>query len=506
MGRKKITQQKRAAPKTVQEFRNYRSSGASLVNKALLDINTFLRSADEDISDNLDVLKARSRELSMGNSLGIAAIKRIRTNTVGIGLKLKSTIDHELLGLDAKEAEKIERLLETMWEFWAESVECDFNRMKNFYQLQSLAMATKLVDGECFVVMPFKKNIGEAFELKIRFLDSTKCVSPNETDTESIIKGVEIDRDGAPQAYYFGKDKENTETVRVPIFGKLTGRRNVLHVFDLERIGQKRGVPLLAPIIEELHQITKVGRAELKNIAVSTIFTAFIKNQSTETMLKGASKLGDVKKGEIPTIEFDSGNFGELAPGQDVVYANPNRQYTPLDTFIEAIVKKAGAGIGIPHDVLISHFNKSYSASRAALNEAWTTYLVHRENFLTDFCKPIYAEFVDYLVDENIVELPGYRENLLKRMAYLRSEWIGSSPGQIDPVKEVKATAERLRLGITTKEKEMKALGLGDYEKIQIQLKKELENDLELEEIKREARQGKGGETSVVVASGKEKE
>ncbi|WP_297489148.1 phage portal protein [uncultured Cetobacterium sp.] len=507
MGKKtqrKVGTQSKGIPQR-QDFSNYSRSGASLVNKALMDINSFLNTPDEDISDNIDILKARSREMYMGNSVGIAAIRKIRTNSIGIGLKLKSTIDYKIIGISQEEAEELEDRLESLWEYWAESTECDYNRMKNFYQLQALAMTSKLVDGEAFAVMPYKSNLKEAFELKVRLLDSANCVSPNGSDSDTIVKGVETDPEGVPVAYYFARDKEKTDVVKVPIFGEKSGRRNIIHVFDSERIGQKRGIPLLSPLIEELHQITKVGRAELKNIAVSTIFSAFIKNESQETMLKGASKLGEKPAKEIPILQFDSGNFGELAPGQDIVFANPNRQYSPLDTFIGSIIKKIGAALEIPNDVLISYFNKSYSASRAALNEAWRTYLVHRQNFLIEFCNPIYSEFVDYLIDKKQIELKGYKEDLLKRRAYLSCEWIGSSPGQIDPIKEVRASIEKINNGLSTREREMKALGLGEYDKIQNQRKREVLNELKLEELKRKSRELKGGETNVVVESGKEK-
>ena len=490
--------QKRADPV------NYSESGASLVSTALGDLSYVLNSPEEDIEDNKDVLMGRSRQLSMGNALAVSAFKKFGTNVVGTGLKLKSMLDAEILRISEQQAEELEDKLEMYWEYWAETIECDFERQCNFYQLQSLAMLTKLRDGECFVALPFRRNPGEVFDLKIRVLDSALCTSPF-GGAKKIINGVESDSQGVPVAYHFKKSYNSSEFVRIPIFGERTGRRNILMLMEKERPGQKRGVPILSPVIEELHQITKVRRAELKNIAVSTIFTGFITSDTTQKHVETKSELAKIVQEDGREIKLGAGNIWALPPGQKMEFANPNRQSASLDGFISSVAKNIGACIGIPYEVLMSSFNSSYSASRAALNEAWRTYSIHREWLISEFCQPIYAEFLDYIVAIGIIDLPGYKDNLLIRRAYQSSEWIGNSAGQIDPLKEVKASALKVQLGVSSLARESKALTGVDYEKTFKQRKREAKLELEIEEIKRKAREKKGGEAGVVVASGKEK-
>lgn len=481
---------------------NYSESGASLVSTALEDLSYILNSPEEDIEDNKDVLMGRARQLAMGNAMAVSTFQKFKTNVVGTGLKLKSMLDAEILGISEEEAEILEDKLETYWEYWVETIECDFDRQCNFYQLQALAILTKLRDGECFVALPFRKNIGDVFDLKIRILDSALCTSPF-GGNKKIVNGVESDSQGVPVAYHFKKNYTSSEFVRIPIFGEKTGRRNILMLMDKERPGQKRGVPVISPVIEELHQVTKVRRAELKNIAVSTIFTAFITSATTSQHVETKSSLSKLKQEDGKEIKMGSGNIWTLPPGQKMEFANPNRQCASLDSFISSVAKSIGACVGIPYEVLISYFNSSYSASRAALNEAWRTYLNHREWLISDFCKPIYAEFLDYIVDIGLIDLPGYKENALKRRAYQGSEWIGNSAGQIDPLKEVKASAEKIRIGVSTLARETKILTGVDYEKTYKQRKRELKMELELEKIKRKVRQEKGGDTNVMVASSK---
>ena len=496
--RKRNKNQNRADPM------NYSHSGGSSINTALADLFSGINTPEEDIEENKEVLMGRSRQLAMGNALAISALKKIRTNVIGSGLKLKASIPADILGINEEEAEKIERKLETLWEYWAESTECDYEGQMNFYQIQSLVILTKLRDGECFVGLPFRKNLNDVFELKLRVLDSALCVNPSGS-SEKVMNGVESDSQGVPIAYHFRKNYKSMDTVRISKYGSLTGRQNILVLMERERAGQKRGVPLLSPVMEELHQVTKVRRAELKNILVSTIFSVFVTSPDSKSTLKLKKDFNSLIDEKNEVVKLGSGTISVLPPGVKIEQANPNRQCASLDSFITSIAKNIGACLEIPYEVLMSSFNSSYSASRAALNEAWRTYMLHREWHIAEFCKPVYAEFLDYIVDSGIIELPGYKENLLIKRAYQGSEWFGSSVGQIDPSKEAKAAEIRLRCGLTSLTRETKLLTGADYETVLKQRRKEAQNELELNELKRKAREVKGGGENVMVESGKEK-
>lgn len=81
----------------------YGNYGASTYKKSLIGWNYAGGSAREDINDNLNVLRQRSRDLYMGVPLGTGAIKTMRTNVVGRGLMLKPTVDAGNVGAAAKQ-------------------------------------------------------------------------------------------------------------------------------------------------------------------------------------------------------------------------------------------------------------------------------------------------------------------------------------------------------------------------------------------------------------------
>src|SRR3712207_1270618 len=75
---------------------------------------------DTDILIGLDDLRAKSRNLYMNNDLAGAALKKMRTKTVGSGLLPKPTINYTYLGIDREEAKKLERIIKNKFNAWAQ--------------------------------------------------------------------------------------------------------------------------------------------------------------------------------------------------------------------------------------------------------------------------------------------------------------------------------------------------------------------------------------------------
>ena len=67
------------------------------------------RSPKEDLDLNHDELMQKARDLYYGTTIGNGALKTIRTNVVGVGLKCRPNIDAEFLGMTEDQAAEWER-------------------------------------------------------------------------------------------------------------------------------------------------------------------------------------------------------------------------------------------------------------------------------------------------------------------------------------------------------------------------------------------------------------
>ena len=110
------------------------------------------------------------------------------------------------------------------------------------------------------------------------------------------------------------------------------------------------------------------------------------------------------------------------------------------------------------------NFEASYSASRGALLEAWKLFNYWRQWWVTNFCQPIYEEWLQEAVLKGRVNAPGFFDDPMIRYAYSWADWTGPSQGQLDPVKEVKAAILRVENGFSTRQRETAELTGGDWE------------------------------------------
>lgn len=433
-------------------------------------------SPDEDINDNLQVLRQRSRDLYMGASpIATGAIKTFRTNVVGAGLRLKPKIDYELLNMTEEEGNAWEEKTEKEFLLWSESKDCDAQRMNNFYELQQLVFLSQLLSGDTFVTMPYIKGRGP-YGLALNTIEADRCVTPTLMIGKTNIKnGVEVGEYGEPVAYHFAKKHPlsrsailENDVVRIKAYGEETGLPNVLHIMESERPGQTRGVPVLAPVIESLKQLGRYTEAELMAAVVSGMFTIFIET---------ANDVGETGFGEaIPhdeqidhddnfSYEMGNGAIVGLAPGETANGVNPGRPNTAFDGFVIAISRQIGTALEIPYELLVKQFNASYSASRASLLEAWKMFKMRRTWITTDFCQPVYEQFLYEAIAIGRIDAPGFFNDALIRKAYCGSEWSGPTQGQIDPLKEVNAANKRVEGGFSTRERETIELTGGDFNK-----------------------------------------
>ena len=146
----------------------YSHYGANRTKPSVIGWNSLSKSPAEDISDNIELLRERSRDLYAGGGpLGRGAIDRLVLNSVGPGLTLNCRIPSEILGLSEEEAEEWEHTTEREFAFWAESKDCDITRSMNFYELQNLCFKSVLLNGDALVMLPMRNTKNFPYDLRV---------------------------------------------------------------------------------------------------------------------------------------------------------------------------------------------------------------------------------------------------------------------------------------------------------------------------------------------------
>lgn len=460
------------------ENKGYSQSGAGYKKASLKSFYANSGSAHEDIEYNLETLRKRSRELYMSAPLATSAIETSRTKVVGQGLRLKSRVDGDILGWDDEKVVDFQRQVEREFALWADSKECDATGMHDFYDFQQLAIKSWLMSGDCFVLIKSQKpSRFNPYGLSMQLIEADRCRTPffengmngmvtsQKLDNGGFIyDGVETDANGKVVAYHFANKHKgeltpgNVETTfqRVLAAGPRTKLPIVLHIMNAERPDQYRGVPMLAPVLEALLQMRRYTEAECTAAVLQSYLTVFITSQTTSASagLGLPMSAGQEVPGYEPEREYQMapGAMIRLQDGENITTVEPTHPSGSFDVFVDAVLKQIGASLEIPAEVLIKAFNSNYSASRAALHEAWETFYMRRNWFVNDFCNPIFKCFMYEAVSKGRIDAPGFFTDPLKQKAYLRCDWIGPTPASLDPLKEVNAELLKVENGLSTHE------------------------------------------------------
>ena len=485
--------------------KGYSHAGASHTKRNLKGFVVSSGPPAEDIDSNNYTLRQRSRILYQSAPVATGALKRMRTNIVGPGLRLKCSIDRDVLGMTEEQAEAWERHTQAEFALWANNKRaCDATGVNNFYGIQQLAALAWPMSGDVFALVKRQpKTLFMPYTLRLHLLEADRVRTPDNADGmtagtivaplaglttaklsngNTIYDGVEVSPDGQIVAYHIANtypnqlDGTETKFARVAAYGEKTGLPNVLHIMDSERPEQYRGVPYLAQVIEPLLQIRRYSEAEITAAVIQSFFTAYITTNAGTDVLP-INEVGGGDETEVSRdpneYEMGPGTTVALEPGEDVKFSSPTHPNTGFDKFLRAMCELIGAALEIPADLLLMQFNSSYSASRAALLEAWKGFRMRREWLTDDFCRPVYELWMTEAVATGRIKAPGFFTDPLIRQAYLGSKWIGPAQGQLDPVKEVNAAVTAIEYGLSTHEDEATRLNGSEYTRNVAKLKSE---------------------------------
>ena len=488
----------------------YSEAGASMNRRSMKGFTARSSSPNEDINWNNFTLRQRGRMLFMSSSVARSAINENVTKVIGTGLQLHSTIDTDLLKMSPEAVKQWQRHTEREFAMWASNPEnIDAIGMNNFSGLQQLAVSNFLINGD--VVALFQRDFDvdpmNPYSLRIHMIEADRISTPSDARltvggryTDGIAKrsknpiydGVEVDRNGKAIAIYICNAYPNqsfrkvnqVKWQRVRRRSSKTGLLNYLMIMESERPDQYRGVSVLAPVIEPILNISRYTQSEVIAALVQCYFTAWVKTETNPAEIPfNEASYGADDDPEVPSDRTISENSNEyemgpgtvlhLGPNEDVKFGNPSIPTPGFDTFVKVLCKEIGAALNIPYDVLMKEFNASYSASRAALMEAWEAFKMRRQTLVDKFCQPVYETWLAEAVALGRVNAPGFFTDPIIRAAYCKAQWLGPVQGQLDPTKEVKADILAVRHGFKTHEQVTREYGGGDWLENVEQLKEE---------------------------------
>jgi lambda family phage portal protein len=435
-------------------------------------------SPESDVIADLPTLRAESRDAERNQPAATSVINTTTSHAVGTGLSCNPRINAKVLKLSDEAAQEWQETTRARFMQWFGSKDCDLGRRQNGYEIQDLVLRSVLSSGDTLVVLPLVRRIGAAYpQIALQVIEADRLSNPNrQSDTETLTDGVECSEDtGEAIAFHVCNRHPGDFTLgsakplrwdRILARGAQTGRLGALHLFKVLRPGLRRGVPILAPVMEPLRQVSRFAKAELDAAVNSALFALFAEMDAKafDETFTDDSKKSIVDKASKWSGEIESGQIMNLLPGETVSSPTPGRPNPEFDPFFMACMRQIGMATGIPVEVLTMHYQSSYSAARGALLMAWRMFMGWRDFLSTNLCQPVYEVWLSDEVANDRIIAPGFFADPVVRAAWCCAQWVGDGPGSLDPTKEIAAATDRVALGVSTLQAESQAYDGVDWE------------------------------------------
>ncbi len=321
----------------------------------------------------------------------------------------------------------------------------DIRRRDDFLGLLRIWLRAIATDGQSLIV-----HTDEG----IATYEADQLISPRGKGggDKSIVNGVEVEpRTGRHLGYYVGK-REYKGFYAGANWGRdatLIAAGDCEFLANTQRISQTVGVPILASGMGMYEYLDDYLESEQLGAAVAAHILYFIKRANPEFMLDGDGNLRSEFTSETAAdgteqqmLKSEAGAILLGEPGDELDMHNPTRPGQQFEPYITTCLRMIGAGLGIPLELVLLDFSKTnYSSARAALLQAYRTFMCWQEWVKGNILQPCYGRWIGEAMAEG--KLP-VREDGFK-VQWLMPRW-----AWIDPLKEVVAAEKAVSMGIDT--------------------------------------------------------
>ncbi len=218
---------------------------------------------------------------------------------------------------------------------------------------------TVLESGECFVR---RIRATSKYEIPIRlqvleadYLDTSRHTGALQDDSGGVhyidYYGIRFNKQGERIGYWLWK-QHPSEFATVSV---LVSADDIIHVYDLERPGQMRGIPNLASVMLRLRDLDDYEFTERIRNKIAACFSVFITDDSADD-----SKDDDYEEFE----KLEPGLIQRMQPGKSVQVATPPSK-DGFGEYVKANLRGVAAGLGTSYESISGDYSQvNFSSGR----------------------------------------------------------------------------------------------------------------------------------------------
>lgn len=262
---------------------------------------------------------------------------------------------------------------------------------------------TWLRDGECLgqMVSGPRRDIvyGSDVPFAIELIEPDLLPHWKEESKGNIHQGIERNDWGRPTGYHVLRAHPGSDTEIAGQETKRIAAERMLHLRAIDRIGQLRGISVLASVLNRLQDIAEYDDYERIAAKMAASMVLKINRGSPDMWIQGTggSTYDPLKP---PVYQMDGGMVvfnGQ--PGEDAEFFDTKRPNSGAEPWVKQQLRFGSAGFGgLSYSAFARDYNGTYSAQRQELVENWPHYHALTGEFVGQWTQPSYEEFVRWRI------------------------------------------------------------------------------------------------------------
>jgi lambda family phage portal protein len=397
---------------------------------------------------SLATQRARSHDLIRKVPWAAASLDSNVSNVIGTGIRPmpRTTFPH------------FNAAFSEIFDIWSD--ESDAYGQQDFYGIQGLTYRAEEESGEAFIRLRDRKTSdGFVVPLQLQVLEGDHCpYDKNEmlSNGNKIIAGIEFDAIGRRVAYHMYPEHPGDRFGISSIQTKRIPADQIIHVYEMKRPGQIRGIPSMSTVILRMRDMLEYEDAELVRKKISTMMTGFITSPEGESGPMNEDDDDEPDDG-VAMAALEPGTLQMLMPGEDIEFSSPADVGDNYDAFIKWQLRAIAAGSSTSYEQMTGDLTGvNFSSIRAGQNEIQRRQRRTQNRIIFQLCRPVRNAFLKRAVLVGAIDAPDFAFN---PGPYNKIKWMAPGHRYVNPVQEVTAKLIEIRSGLMSRAQAVAELG-----------------------------------------------
>lgn len=430
-----------ATPKTAA-----RAFNAARVDRLTASWIASTNSINQELRNDLDRLRARSRDLSKNNDYARKFKKMCVTNIVGpSGFKLQARV----MNLPNQPDGLANDAIEAGFAEWSRRGICEITGRQSFPDLCRALIGDSAIDGEFIIRQIRGKAAGNAYGYALQHIDvdrlDTQLNRAQAGTTNAIVMGIEIDTYRRPVAYHLFTSHPN-DGVSGGRAREIVPAADIIHGLIIEYPEQVRGAPWMSAAILTMHHLGEFEQSALLAARKGADTLGFFVSPDG-TPPGAAATVGD----DAITVSMP-GHYETLPDGYDFKAYDSKYPDAMLADFTKSYLRRMASGLNVAYNGLANDLEGvNFSSIRSGVIDERDQWMTVQGWFIESFLDVIYREWLDLALLNGALTMPnGTPLPAGKRDKFAVHQWQGRRWQWVDPVKDINASLIAIRAGLTS--------------------------------------------------------